>query len=140
MSAFDTQVGGDHYVQMGIQPLEQTFLNYGLIGLEAAVYTKINKYMTRNKGDHVENLEKARHCLDVLIEKSKLGVENQLPAEVSTNKIPEGFTLHNGDSKCPIRNGTYVDVYLVHSQGGGLLKSVGANVLDWTTVSSYKIS
>jgi hypothetical protein len=65
MSALDKQVGGDHYKTQGIQPLEITYLNYGYEGLSAAVYTKVNKYLTRDKGDHLENLDKAIHCIEI---------------------------------------------------------------------------
>jgi len=61
------QVGGSHYKDMGIQPLEATYLNYGYEGVEAAIYTKVNKYF-RNKGDKLENLHKAAHCIDMLID------------------------------------------------------------------------
>lgn len=68
MKAIETQVGGDHYKDMGIQPLEAVLANYGYIGLEAAVYCKVLKYMGRDKGSKVENLQKAAHVLQVLIE------------------------------------------------------------------------
>ena len=71
VAALDQQVGGDHYKTLGIQPLEITFLNYGYEGLLASVYTKVNKYITRKKGDHIENLMKARHCIDIAIQKAQ---------------------------------------------------------------------
>lgn len=67
-----SQVGGTHYEDMGIQPFEYTYANYGYFGLQASVHTKVNKYILRDKGCHLENLKKARHCLDVLIEKAEL--------------------------------------------------------------------
>lgn len=69
--ASSTQIDGTHYLEMGIQPLEYTYANYGYIGLKAAIHTKVNKYF-RKKGDinkELEDLKKARHCLDILIEK-----------------------------------------------------------------------
>ncbi len=71
MKASNTQVGGSHYTEMGIQPLEFTYRNYGYAGLKAAVHTKVNKYF-RCKKDEVEDLKKARHCIDILIEKAEL--------------------------------------------------------------------
>ena len=68
MSALDTQVGGGHYKDQGLQPFEITYANFGYAGIRAAVYTKVNKYLTRNKDDHEENLRKARHCIDVQLE------------------------------------------------------------------------
>jgi hypothetical protein len=69
--ATDTQVGGTHYTDLKIQPFELTYANFGYAGLKAAVYTKVNKYMTRSKDNEIQQLEKARHCLDILIEKAK---------------------------------------------------------------------
>ena len=64
MSAIDTQVGGDHYKDMLIQPVEFIHRN-GIPFIEGAVI----KYMCRwrAKGG-IEDLKKARHFLDLLIE------------------------------------------------------------------------
>lgn len=66
------QVGGNHYTSMGIQPLEYTYANYGYMGMKAAIHTKVNKYLGRVKDDEVQQLEKAKHCIELLIEKAKL--------------------------------------------------------------------
>lgn len=60
----DSQVGGSHYTSKGIQPFEYTLAN-GLGGLEHTVV----KYVTRwkDKGG-VQDLKKARHTLDFLID------------------------------------------------------------------------
>tara|TARA_R100000951_G_scaffold90032_1_gene78162 strand:+ start:11268 stop:11522 length:255 start_codon:yes stop_codon:yes gene_type:complete len=68
LNATDTQVGGDHYKKQGLQPFELTHANFGYEGLRAAVYTKVNKYLTRDKGTHEQDLEKAIHCLQVQLE------------------------------------------------------------------------
>ena len=64
MNALETQVGGDHYKSMPIQPMEFSMAN----GLDACQHT-IVKYVTRfrQKGG-VQDLEKARHVIDMLIE------------------------------------------------------------------------
>jgi hypothetical protein len=62
------QVGGTHYKDQGIQPLEITYRNYGYAGVKAALYTKVNKYLTRNKGNEEEDIRKAIHCLEMLEE------------------------------------------------------------------------
>ena len=67
------QVGGGHYTELGIQPLEVTYENFGYYGVRSALYTKVNKYLTRNKGNHIEDLEKAKHCLELQIEFAKRG-------------------------------------------------------------------
>lgn len=63
-SALDTQVGGGHYKGMKIQPMEYSMAN----GLDACQHTAI-KYISRfrNKGG-IQDLEKAKHCIDMLIE------------------------------------------------------------------------
>ena len=66
--ALDTQVGGDHYIKQGIQPLESTFANFGYVGLQASIYTKVNKYLTREKGTHRQDLQKAIHVLQMQVE------------------------------------------------------------------------
>jgi len=60
------QVGGTHYNNLGIQPLEITYRNWGYAGVKASVYTKVNKYLTRNKGNELEDIHKAIHCLEML--------------------------------------------------------------------------
>ena len=42
-SAIKSQIGGDHYKDQGIQPLEATYANFGYEGLRASIYTKVNK-------------------------------------------------------------------------------------------------
>ena len=71
MSSLNKQVGGTHYKDMGVQPLEACYLNYGYIGLEAAVYTKVLKYLGRDKKSKVQDIGKAIHCLEILREKAQ---------------------------------------------------------------------
>lgn len=64
MSAQNEQVGGDHYKKLGIQPMYYSMAN----GLDAMQHT-IVKYVTRfrDKGG-IQDLKKARHVIDMLIE------------------------------------------------------------------------
>ena len=64
MSAHDEQVGGRHYLQMKIMPFDLSMAN----NLNAVQHT-ICKYVMRYpfKGKR-EDLEKAKHCIDWLIE------------------------------------------------------------------------
>jgi len=64
VSALDTQIGGGHYKGMKIQPMEYSMKN----GLDACQHTAI-KYISRfrEKGG-IQDLEKAKHCIDMLIE------------------------------------------------------------------------
>lgn len=63
-SAMDTQVGGDHYKKLKIQPMEYSMAN----GLDACQHSVV-RYVTRfrDKGG-IQDLEKAKHCIDMLIE------------------------------------------------------------------------
>lgn len=63
-SAQSTQVGGDHYSKLAIQPMHYSMEN----GLDPLQHTII-KYVTRfrDKGG-LQDLEKAKHCIDMLIE------------------------------------------------------------------------
>ena len=63
--ASDTQVGGDHYTKLEIQPMTYSMAN----GLNALQHTAL-KYITRyqDKGTPLQDLAKARHCIDMMIE------------------------------------------------------------------------
>jgi len=63
--ASDTQVGGDHYTKLEIQPMAYSMAN----NLNALQHTAI-KYVTRyqDKGTALQDLAKARHCIDMMVE------------------------------------------------------------------------
>ena len=66
-SATDTQIGGNHYTKLAIQPMQYSMKN----GLDALQHTII-KYVTRFRDKNgIEDLEKAKHCIDMLIEFEK---------------------------------------------------------------------
>lgn len=60
----DTQIGGDHYKKMAIQPTEYIAKN-GLGYIEGNIIKYISRYKSKNG---LEDLKKARHYLDMLIE------------------------------------------------------------------------
>ena len=63
-----SQVAGDHYKKQGNdQPIELCFRRYGYNGVMASLHVKVDKYLTRDKDDKVQNLKKARHCIDMMI-------------------------------------------------------------------------
>lgn len=63
-SSLGTQVGGDHYKDMAIQPIE--YIHANKLGfIEGAVVKYVSRW--RNK-DGIRDLRKARHFLDMLIE------------------------------------------------------------------------
>lgn len=64
MSANDRQEGGEHYQQLSIQPWDYIVSN-NLGFLEGNVVKYVTRWKTKNG---LEDLKKARHYLDKLIE------------------------------------------------------------------------
>lgn len=69
-SPLNVQVGGDHYKEMSIQPVEYIHAN-GIGFVEGSVIKYVSRWRSKNG---VEDLRKARHFLDLLIslEETKL--------------------------------------------------------------------
>jgi hypothetical protein len=66
MTALTTQIAGDHYTKLAIQPMEFALKN----NLDFATSNAI-KYLVRRKGDaakRAEDLRKAIHCIQILAE------------------------------------------------------------------------
>lgn len=63
-SNFETQVGGNHYKDLAIQPLEFIVKN-DLDFLQGNVVKYVVRYKVKNG---IEDLKKARHYLDLMIE------------------------------------------------------------------------
>ena len=66
-AALEVQVGGDHYKTKAIQPVQYCMAN-GIGFMEGSVIKYVSRW--RDKGG-VQDLEKARHFLDLLIEYEK---------------------------------------------------------------------
>lgn len=64
MSAFNEQEGGNHYKDFAIQPAEFIQKN-GLRWCEGNVIKYVSRHRKKNG---IEDLKKARHYLDLLIE------------------------------------------------------------------------
>lgn len=71
MSALEVQEGGDHYKTLPIQPVEYILAN-NLPFIEGCVVKYVTRW--RSKGG-VQDLRKARHFLDLLIEHEERGDE-----------------------------------------------------------------
>jgi len=84
---YDTQVGGDHYSKMKIQPAEFVNKNKMLFAEGNAI-----KYICRhiNKGGK-QDLEKAKHYIDMIIERD-YGDENQ-KSQVFTPSVDSGVDI-----------------------------------------------
>lgn len=68
-NALDTQVGGGHYKDLVIQPVEYIHKN-GIGFIEGSVIKYVTRW--RAKGG-VQDLHKAKHFLDLLIELERKG-------------------------------------------------------------------
>lgn len=67
MSAFESQIGGSHYKDLKIQPAEFIYVNN--IGyIEGCVIKYISRYKAKNG---LQDLEKAKHYIELLIELEK---------------------------------------------------------------------
>lgn len=64
-TALDVQVGGSHYKSMAIQPAEYCHRN-GIGFLAGSAIKYLSRY--QSKGKPIEDLRKARHFIDLLIE------------------------------------------------------------------------
>lgn len=68
-SALDFQVGGTHYTELGMQPLELAYLVNG-----TPCFTKVAKYLVRKKGTHKQDLQKALTCVQIEEELTNKGI------------------------------------------------------------------
>lgn len=70
MSAFDVQEGGDHYRKLPIQPVQYMIAN-GIPYIEGCVIKYVTRWRDKNG---IDDLKKARHLLDILIECEGKGI------------------------------------------------------------------
>lgn len=68
-SALDFQIGGNHYTKRSMQPLELAYLING-----TPCFTKVAKYLVREKGTHKEDLQKALSCVEIEEELTNRGI------------------------------------------------------------------
>jgi Protein of unknwon function (DUF3310) len=73
LSPIDVQVGGQHYKELKIQPAEYCWAN-GISFLEGNVIKYVTRW--RDKGG-IQDLEKAKHFIDILIHLEKTRREDQ---------------------------------------------------------------
>lgn len=95
MSALDTQVGGSHYKNLKIQPVEYITAN-GISYMEGNVIKYVTRW--RDKGG-LRDLEKAKHYLEMLIEmqnqKAKDGMLELVEKELEDCKSDTGDKQDN---------------------------------------------
>lgn len=100
MSAINSQIGGSHYKQCAIQPVEYIHAN-GLGYFEGNVLKYITRW--RDKGGTAD-LEKAKHYIELLIELESNKANADAPAVES-----EGRIKWNGGIQ-PVPDGTLVSI------------------------------
>lgn len=64
MSALKDQVGGNHYKDLKIQPIEYCFVNK-LNNIQSAIIKYATRYPNKNKA---EDLKKIIHCAQIALE------------------------------------------------------------------------
>lgn len=72
MKTLETQIGGNHYKDMNIQPLEFIMAN-NMPYCEANIIKYVCRYKSKNG---IQDLNKARHYLDILIEHEQRRTES----------------------------------------------------------------
>jgi len=77
MSNLDRQVGGNHYKDLAIQPIEYIHAN-NIPFIEGCIIKYVSRWRNKNG---VNDLEKAKHFLDMLIELE--GKQNDNPNQRS---------------------------------------------------------
>ena len=84
LSAFDTQVGGDHYKKQGATMQPWAIIDAWGLDFYAG---NVLKYILRHQyKDGVEDLKKARHYLDRMIEKEE---QKALDSDIRAGKYDE---------------------------------------------------
>ena len=101
MSALKTQVSGDHYKAMAIQPVE--FIHSNGIGyFEGNVIKYVSRW--RSKGG-IADLEKAKHYIDLLIE-----LENK--SNQSDNESNDDGWIEWNGGECPVDENAMVEIVM----------------------------
>lgn len=98
MSALDTQVGGSHYKDMKIQPMEFSMAN-GLDACQHSIIKYVSRFRVKNG---IADLEKAKHCIDLLIDFEKAKAES-----VSDSASDDGgdwIEWEGGENPVPSQN------------------------------------
>jgi hypothetical protein len=73
MSALDKQIGGKHYKSMAYQPMQLAYVVGG-----SPNFLNVTKYLTRDKGSKVKNLQKALHSVELEEELAEIRVANYM--------------------------------------------------------------
>lgn len=89
-----TQVGGDHYSKMAIQPVEFIHLNK-IPFIEGSVIKYVSRW--RSKGG-IQDLEKAKHFIEMLIDLETKGMNDD--KKLHTGMEDRASTEREGQKSC----------------------------------------
>lgn len=124
MSAINSQIGGSHYKQCAIQPVEYIHAN-GLGYFEGNVLKYITRW--RDKGG-IADLEKAKHYIELLIE-----LESN-KANSDATAVESGEWIEWDGKTQPLDNDVVVEVKL---RNRTLMPARPAKFYDWHNVGSH---
>ena len=91
MSSYDTQVGGDHYKDMTIQPSE--FINKNK--MQFAEGNAIKYICRHQKKGGKQDLEKAKHYIDMIIERDY--GDDTYRSQTFEVSLPNDLSISYGD-------------------------------------------
>ena len=82
MTALDNQVGGSHYKNLKIQPIEYIHAN-NMPFIEASILKYISRWRNKNG---IQDLMKARHFIELLIELETTDLDREIDAIFKDNE------------------------------------------------------
>lgn len=82
MTALDNQVGGSHYKNLKIQPIEYIHAN-NMPFIEASILKYISRWRNKNG---IQDLMKAKHFIELLIELETTDLDREIDAIFKDNE------------------------------------------------------
>ena len=117
MKALDIQVGGNHYKDLKIQPVEYIHAN-GIGYFEGNVIKYVTRWRAKNG---IKDLEKAKHYIDLLIQMESKENEHE------SNQENEYDWIQWNDGDCPVDLNSLVEFECRNGQTG----VCHANFISW---------
>lgn len=128
MSALDTQIGGSHYKDCSIQPIQYIEANK-LQFLEGCVVKRVTRH-DKPTGKGLQDINKAIHELE-LIREVRYGKQTQpapaKPARAEELQADDGW-IEWGGGECPFKSGVMIE-YILRSGARGKPRPAGA--VEW---------
>lgn len=109
MSALDTQIGGDHYKKLKIQPVEYMHAN-GIPFIEGCIIKYASRW--RDKGG-IADLEKIKHFAQLLIDlETAEAASEQCGQNEAASSPPDGYSWDDAPE--------FADILIQHLDDGGM--------------------